>query len=602
MKHLRESVKLFRYRAGKLLLFELLLHFAGLALLFPLYYVFVNASIRLAGIRYLSRENVVRYLMHPTTYLLFILFILIIALFFVFHVTAVISYLHAARHSGRTGVFRMMKQGMAGLLRTLRPRNLPLLLFICFYIPVSFSLLIGADILNLKLPAYIVDIIRFKGKMGMVYTLVFLVINLFFLRNLSLLHVYTLEKKSFFAAFRESGEEVKKSRRYGWSIFWIFAFFGGTFFLNHLFAGVIMRRVLYIRGFITIYKLIYQSVSLSLFLVFWLFAVPLVLSGISVSYEGMEEEEKEEKEEKKEKAEGEDEEGAGNRKGERLFLLGILLVSLLLNSGFFLLRRLHVFSLNAEYLDTVTITAHRGNSSERPENTLAAFRSAVENGADVVEMDVRQTKDGVVVISHDENIRRVSGVNKKIGKMTYAELQDCSAGAYFGKGYENEPFPTLEEAVELIGDGARLNIELKPESTDTDLEERVVQIVEDHDLIDRCVVTSKNYRAIRKIKQLNEKIRTVYVMSVAMGDFYTLKYADAFSIKYTYIDSQVVKNAHKHGKEVYAWTVDSQAGLKKMMMLHVDSIITNKPYEMRQMMLEIYYSNTLYDSIADLFQ
>ncbi len=593
MRHLKESIKLFRYKPAKLLLFELLLHFAGLSVLFPLYYFVVNSTIRLAGIEFLSRENIGTYLKHPTTYILILLYLIFIALFMIFHVTAVISYLHAARMRSETGVMKMLRTGAAGLLRTLRPKNLFYIPMVFFFLPVSFSGVIVMKLLNLKLPSYVQDVLHYKGSLGFIMTMVFLLVNLIFFRHMNLFHIYTLEKKTFLKAFRESGSKPKKCRFFGWNLFWIAFFLIGTLALHYLFVGIVMEKVFKVRGMITLYRIIRSSVTILLSLIFWLFAMPLMLSGITVSHEGYAEESKEDAAEREAEVRR-----AGKR--ERLFLLVIFLVSLILNGGFFLLRHLHVFSLNAEYLDTVTITAHRGDSKVCPENTLAAFRSAVESGADVIELDVRQTKDGVVIVSHDENIRRVSGVNRKIGKMTYAELMEASAGKYFGKGYENEPFPTLEEAIREIDGRTELNIELKPASTDTDMIEQVVRLVEDYDLVDSCVVTSQNYKAIRTVKELNEKIKTVYVMSVALGDFYTLKYADAFSIKYTYIDSDVVKKAHKHGKEIYAWTVDSKAGLKKMMMLHVDSIITNKPFEMKQMMLDIYYSDTLYESIGDL--
>jgi glycerophosphoryl diester phosphodiesterase len=82
-------------------------------------------------------------------------------------------------------------------------------------------------------------------------------------------------------------------------------------------------------------------------------------------------------------------------------------------------------------------------------------------------------------------------------------------------------------------------------------------------------------------------------MAVAMGDFYSLEYADGFSIKARYINNDVVKQAHSLGKEVYAWTIDDPNTLESMMLMDVDSIITNKPAEMRKAMYENYYSDTL---------
>ena len=90
-------------------------------------------------------------------------------------------------------------------------------------------------------------------------------------------------------------------------------------------------------------------------------------------------------------------------------------------------------------------------------------------------------------------------------------------------------------------------------------------------------------------------------MAVAMGDFYDLEYADGFSIKYRYINNEIIKQAHKRGKDVYAWTVDDKQILESMMLMNVDSIITNNPAKMRTSMYENYYGDTLIQRINNYF-
>ena len=288
---------------------------------------------------------------------------------------------------------------------------------------------------------------------------------------------------------------------------------------------------------------------------------------------------------------------------ERNLLVIIVCLAIIVNVSFYMLKRYNVISLNAEYLGKVTITAHRGDSSSAPENTLAAFEMAIENGADVIELDVRQTKDGEIVIMHDESLKRTCGVNKKVGNLTYEELLEYSPTAKC-KGEDKERFkdekiPTLREAIELVGDRAELNIELKPAKTDKKFAKTVVEIIQEYDYYDNCVVTSLNYGSIKKIKMTDPKIKTIYVMAVAMGDLYSLEYADGFSIKSRYITNDLVKQAHSMGKEVYAWTIDDKNILESMMLMDVDSIITNKPAAMRKAMYENYYSDTLIQRINE---
>ena len=193
--------------------------------------------------------------------------------------------------------------------------------------------------------------------------------------------------------------------------------------------------------------------------------------------------------------------------------------------GYYALQRFNVIHLDASYLEKVTITAHRGDCVSAPENTLAAFESAIEKGADVIELDVRQTKDGEIVVMHDENVKRTCGVSAKVGEMTFDEIRELSAGATFkGKGknknlYQDEKVPTLREVIELVGDRAKLNIELKPAKTDKKMEQAVVDIIREYNYYDNCIVASLTYRSIKKAKKADPKVKTIYVMAVAMGDF-----------------------------------------------------------------------------------
>ena len=125
----------------------------------------------------------------------------------------------------------------------------------------------------------------------------------------------------------------------------------------------------------------------------------------------------------------------------------------------------------------------------------------------------------------------------------------------------------------------------------------MVEILHEYDYVDNCVVTSPSYKTLQKVKELDPDITTVYVMSVAMGDFYKLDAADAFSVKARFINNEMIKQAHDNGKEVYAWTIDTRDSLENMMLLNVDSIITNNPDKMRRYMYENYYGDTLIQRI-----
>lgn len=233
-------------------------------------------------------------------------------------------------------------------------------------------------------------------------------------------------------------------------------------------------------------------------------------------------------------------------------------------------------NLNIEHTRKMEITAHRGASIKYPENTMAAFRGAKKLGADWIELDVQQTKDKQIVVSHDTNLNRVTGVNKDIIDMNYSEIKKLDAGSFFNKKFKGEKIPLLKEVLEFAKkNNIRLNIELKPTGKEKNFEKQVVDLIKEYNFEDRCVVTSQVYNVLKKIKKYDKDIKTVYVMSIAIGKITDAKYADAFSIKATNVTETQVSRVHNAGKEVYAWTVNKEESINKMIDMNVDNIITD---------------------------
>ena len=241
-----------------------------------------------------------------------------------------------------------------------------------------------------------------------------------------------------------------------------------------------------------------------------------------------------------------------------------------------------------------TITAHRGLSAKAPENTLYAFSDAIDAGADMIELDVQQTKDGVLVVLHDQDLQRTTGMNRNIWDVTYDEIRDLDAGSWFDPAYANARIPTLEETLQFIDGRIRLNIEIKPtDHTSPTLEQDVADLITKYGYTDNCWVTSFSYSSLKRIKETNPDIRTGYIMSVAYGQFYSLKYADAFSLNKVFVTSQVVNSAHQAGKQVFAWTVNSVSEVRSLCNLHVDSIITDDPIMVQDVVSRTSTSETI---------
>lgn len=227
-------------------------------------------------------------------------------------------------------------------------------------------------------------------------------------------------------------------------------------------------------------------------------------------------------------------------------------------------------------LGNVRITAHRGASDNAPENTLPAIQKAIDETADFVEIDVQETKDQVVVLMHDPDTKRTTGKKKFIWKMTYEQVQELDAGGWFSKKYKDTPIPTLEETLLLAKGKINLNIEIKTNQHTPDLEEHVVELIKKYRMQDQCVITCVHYSSLVKVKKADKNIKTGYITTTSIGNIDKKGVVDFYSMKSIFINKENVENLHKNGKEVHAWTVDKKNEIRRMKLLGVDNIITNK--------------------------
>ena len=197
-------------------------------------------------------------------------------------------------------------------------------------------------------------------------------------------------------------------------------------------------------------------------------------------------------------------------------------------------------------------------------------------GADWIELDVQQTKDGRVVVSHDTNLYRVSGVDKYIYDLKYDEIKKIDVGSFYGKEFSKERVPLLSDVIFYAKEnGIRLNIEIKPTGHETDLEKQVVDMIHEYHFQNLCVVASQSYGSIEKVKEYSDDIMTVYVSGVEYKDYTSFTAADAFSIDANFVTSDLVHQIHAQGKELYVWTINTEEDIQRMIDMNVDNIITD---------------------------
>ena len=224
----------------------------------------------------------------------------------------------------------------------------------------------------------------------------------------------------------------------------------------------------------------------------------------------------------------------------------------------------------------VKVTAHRGHSRAAPENTMSAVREAIKSNADYAEVDVLLTADGVPVLLHDSDLKRVARDERKISDISIDEVQKLDVGSWFGSEFVGERVPTLEEVMKLSKGQIKLNIELKVYGPDSLLIPEVARLIRDLEFESECIVTTFDYDSLLEAKQLNPRLKTGLIVAHALGDVSKLD-VDLFSVRANWLSDHVLRHAQRRGKEVHVWTVNNPAEMLSFMKRGVDNIITDDP-------------------------
>ena len=228
------------------------------------------------------------------------------------------------------------------------------------------------------------------------------------------------------------------------------------------------------------------------------------------------------------------------------------------------------------------ITAHRGGAWKAPENTISALQYTIDSGADYAEIDVQETKDGELILLHDDSLKRTAGVKKNVWDMTLKQVEKLDAGASFHKKFRGEKIPEFTEVLKFCKGRLDLNIEIKYNGKNKGIVNKVVRAIKENHFEDHCVVTSMNYQFLKQIKKTAPEIRTGYIMTMTYGGVQGMEAAGFFSVKHTYVDEKFVTQAHALGKEVHVWTVNYKGDAKRMLDMGVDNIITDDPIMVRK--------------------
>lgn len=247
----------------------------------------------------------------------------------------------------------------------------------------------------------------------------------------------------------------------------------------------------------------------------------------------------------------------------------------------------------------INVQAHRGASAYAPENTAPSFRLAVEMQADGVENDIRMTKDGVCVLSHDHCINRMSTGEGNVADMTYDELLQYDFGIKTGEQFKGTKITTLYEFLDIVSGMRVVNIELKELPADADKDytfKYLYEALEKYGCIERTIISSFDHVSLKALKEAHPDLRTALLYGHAMTPEQTVEFvrkykADIIHPQLYCINKEIVDACKAEGIEINVWTVDAEQDIRHAMELGVTGIITDVP----DVVLRILRENGMHD-------
>ena len=575
IKNLYDMIK---YNFGTLIKFEVLYKAILGLIIIPLAVYSFDLIMKLTGFNYLTIENIRYFLLNPITMLYIILIIIFFTAVTIFDMANLIIIFDLSYHKKKIGLIDLVKISLNKCKNILKLENISIAFLVLFLIPFLNIGVSSNVISSIKIPEFIMDYIDSNGSLLTLYMTLYIFLLSILFNRFYAIHYMVIEDKNFKKAKIASKKMIEGS---------IFKDLIKIFIVQVIIALIYMMVL--VIGLVIIFSLnellgnhkIIESVLITTIGLFIL--IILIVSNIignATNYAIISSLFYKHKIAKSEKiTEIKYKEIIKPKSKKHIFrYIVILLIFISIIGGTIVTYQVITGEINLkiENVRKMEITAHRGASIKYPENTMAAFKGAKKLGADWIELDVQQTKDGKIVVIHDNNLSRIAGVNRDVIDLTYDEIKEIDVGSFFNEKYKNERIPLLSKVIKYAKkNNIKLNIELKPTGKEINFEKGVIDIINKYNFKDKCVVTSQTYKVLENIKKYDKSIKTVYVMSIAIGNITELEYADAFSVEATNVTEKLVTKVHNVGKEIYAWTVNKEESINKMIEMNVDNIITD---------------------------
>jgi len=571
---LKETFRLFKENFHEVFIFTLLCAFFSIIGTIVLKDLTLNMVLISNDITYIAPTNLLGALLSKKTIFYLIVFLVLIALMAIFEIGGLLHAFSMSQIGRDTSLVSMCAAGFRTCLKALDPQNWLIVLFLIVLFPLAKVLPLSSSVFKVIIPGFIYQTIEYTSLYNQIYKVFYFLLICFLVVFVFSINIFVMQNCSFNKACSRSFK-LQKGKYFHTFLTLLLLTVIMNFLINSIASIVVIN-------FREIYSFFVKSsgiVTKSSDVGTYTYALRQVLKSLLLPavnnaaltvlyYKYMEE---------KHLFTSISRDVFKEVNTNRKILVVVSMICLLISTvAAFRLNK--DFSFLAEPVSRPLVCAHRGDNYNAPENTMPAFELANMENLLWIELDVHQTKDGVIVVNHDSDISRTTGQNLSIHDSTLAQLQSYEYGDWMPGNYTGVKMPTLEEVLRFAHDAfLYVQVELKGHYDDKNFEENVLKVINDTGMHDMVMVIAQDYSRLERINELDPTILKGYCMVLAFGKLDDIECTDNVTIEESNVTPELVHDLHSRGVKVFCWTVDSEDTIQYLVSCDVDVIGTDNP-------------------------